>query len=64
MSHTQATGRKKLLLAGIVTDVCIVFPALSALAAGYEVGSACVHIDLGTNISMPNGSLGASSVFL
>jgi isochorismate hydrolase len=33
----QATGRKKLLLAGIVTDVCVLFPTLSALAEGYEV---------------------------
>jgi len=33
----KATGRKKLLLAGIVTDVCVLFPALSALAEGYEV---------------------------
>jgi hypothetical protein len=33
----QATGRKKLLVAGIVTDVCVLFPTLSALAEGYEV---------------------------
>lgn len=33
----QATGRKKLLIAGIVTDVCVLFPTLSALAEGYEV---------------------------
>lgn len=33
----KKTGRKKLLIAGIVTDVCVVFPALSALADGYEV---------------------------
>ncbi|KIY99059.1 isochorismatase hydrolase [Monoraphidium neglectum] len=32
-----ATGRKKLLIAGIVTDVCVLFPTLSALAEGYEV---------------------------
>lgn len=36
-SALQATGRKKVLLAGIVTDVCVVFPALSLLANGYEV---------------------------
>lgn len=36
----QATGRKKLLVAGIVTDVCVLFPTLSALAEGYEVRSA------------------------
>lgn len=33
----KATGRKQLLIAGIVTDVCVAFPALSALEAGYEV---------------------------
>ena len=36
-SPLQATGRKKLLIAGIVTDVCVLFPTLSALAEGYEV---------------------------
>lgn len=33
----QATGRKQLILAGVVTEVCVAFPALSALAEGYEV---------------------------
>lgn len=33
----KATGRKKLLIAGIVTDVCVALPTLSALAAGYDV---------------------------
>lgn len=33
----QATGRKKILIAGIVTDVCVLFPTLSALAEGYQV---------------------------
>ncbi|MGW8396253.1 isochorismatase family protein, partial [Streptomyces lydicus] len=33
----KATGRKKLVLAGLWTEVCIVLPALSALAQGYEV---------------------------
>lgn len=31
------TGKKKLVLAGLWTGVCIVGPALSALAEGYEV---------------------------
>ncbi|KAL3134113.1 hypothetical protein ABBQ32_008534 [Trebouxia sp. C0010 RCD-2024] len=31
------TGCKKLIMAGIVLDVCVVFPALAALAEGYEV---------------------------
>ena len=29
--------RKKLIIAGIVTDVCVALPTLSALAAGYDV---------------------------
>ncbi|BDD07009.1 isochorismatase family protein [Aureibacter tunicatorum] len=30
------TGRKKIIMAGIVTDVCLMFPALSALADGFD----------------------------
>ncbi len=33
----EATGRKQLILAGVVTDVCVAFPALSAIEAGYDV---------------------------
>src|SRR5690606_13994575 len=33
----EATGRKKLIIAGVSTDVCVLFPALSALAEGYDV---------------------------
>lgn len=33
----KATGKKQLLIAGIVTEVCVAFPALSAIEAGYEV---------------------------
>lgn len=33
----KKTGRKQLLIAGIVTDVCVTFPALSAIEAGYDV---------------------------
>ena len=32
-----ATGRKQLIIAGVVTEVCVAFPALSALAEGFEV---------------------------
>jgi nicotinamidase-related amidase len=31
------TGRKQLIMAGIVTDVCVAFPALAALKEGYQV---------------------------
>ncbi|RJF95618.1 isochorismate family cysteine hydrolase YcaC [Noviherbaspirillum saxi] len=33
----KATGKKQLLIAGVVTEVCVAFPALSALEAGYDV---------------------------
>lgn len=33
----RATGRKKLIIAGVTNDVCTVFPALSLVRAGYEV---------------------------
>lgn len=33
----KATGRKQLILAGVVTEVCVAFPALSALAEGFDV---------------------------
>lgn len=33
----EATGRKKLIMAGLTNDVCTVFPAISALEDGYEV---------------------------
>ncbi|MFG3102491.1 hydrolase [Streptomyces sp. NPDC048182] len=33
----KATGRRKLVIAGLWTEVCVVLPALSALAQGYEV---------------------------
>ena len=31
------TGRQQLIIAGVVTDVCVAFPTLSALEAGYNV---------------------------
>jgi nicotinamidase-related amidase len=33
----EATGRKKLIMAAITTDVCLAFPAVAALKAGYDV---------------------------
>ncbi|MDI3288145.1 isochorismate family cysteine hydrolase YcaC [Polyangium sp. 15x6] len=33
----KATGRKQLIIAGVVTEVCVAFPALSALEEGYQV---------------------------
>ena len=33
----KATGKKQLIIAGIVTEVCVAFPTLSALEEGYQV---------------------------
>jgi nicotinamidase-related amidase len=33
----KATGRKKLIIAGVTNDVCTVYPALSLVEAGFEV---------------------------
>jgi nicotinamidase-related amidase len=36
----EATGRKKLIISGILTDVCVTFPTLSTIEAGYDVVTA------------------------
>ena len=33
----EATGRRQLIMGAITTDICLVFPALSAVQDGYEV---------------------------
>ncbi len=33
----KATDKKQLIIAGVVTEVCVAFPALSALAEGFDV---------------------------
>jgi len=37
VAAVEATGRKKLIMAALWTEVCLVFPALDAMAAGYDV---------------------------
>jgi nicotinamidase-related amidase len=37
VAAVKATGRKQLIVAGVVTEVCVAFPALSAIEEGYEV---------------------------
>ena len=36
-AEVKAAGRRKLILSGITTDFCLVYPALSLIAAGYHV---------------------------
>ncbi|MFQ6576493.1 hydrolase [Pseudomonas sp. UM16] len=33
----EATGKKQLIIAGTITSVCMAFPSISAVAAGYQV---------------------------
>jgi nicotinamidase-related amidase len=33
----KATGKRQLIVAGVVTEVCVAFPALSAIEEGFEV---------------------------
>ncbi|ACO79307.1 hydrolase, isochorismatase family [Azotobacter vinelandii CA] len=37
VNAVKATGRRQLIIAGVVTDVCVAFPTLSALEEGFEV---------------------------
>jgi nicotinamidase-related amidase len=37
VNAVKATGKKQLIIAGIVIEVCVAFPALSAREEGYEV---------------------------
>ncbi len=49
----KKTSRKQLIIAGITTDVCVTFPTLSALEAGYEVfvdvGASGTYSDIARN---------------
>ena len=40
VAAVKKTGRKQIIISGIVTDVCVAFAAMSAAAAGYEVFAA------------------------
>jgi nicotinamidase-related amidase len=37
VAAVKATGRRQLIMAGVVTDVCVAFPALCALEEGFDV---------------------------
>lgn len=37
VAAVKKTGKKQLILAGVVTDVCVAFPALSAIEDGFDV---------------------------
>ena len=33
----EATGRKNLIMGGVTTDICLIFPSMSAVQDGFEV---------------------------
>ena len=37
VAAVKASGRRQLLIAGVVTEVCVAFPTLSAIEEGFEV---------------------------
>lgn len=37
VAAVKATGKKQLIIAGTITSVCMAFPSISAVAAGYQV---------------------------
>ncbi|MES2071814.1 MAG: isochorismatase family protein [Pseudomonadota bacterium] len=37
VAAVEATGKKTLIIAGTITSVCLAFPSISAVAAGYKV---------------------------
>lgn len=37
VAEVRSSGRKTLVMAGVWTSVCVMFPALDAIAAGYDV---------------------------
>lgn len=51
-----ATGRKKLIMAALWTEVCLAFPALEALQAGYEV-YAVEDASGGTSVAAHNAAM-------
>lgn len=51
-----ATGRKKLIMAALWTEVCLAFPALEALQAGYEV-YAVEDASGGTSVTAHNAAM-------
>lgn len=60
----EKTGRKKVVMSGITTDVCVAFAALSAIDAGYEVyvvvdASGCQNTDVQNSALMRMSDAGA-----
>ncbi len=62
----KSTGRKKLILAGVTTEVCVLYPAITAINTGYEVHvvmDACGSIDQ-MNFDMSFRRMESAGVYL
>jgi len=51
----EKTGRKKLIMTGISTDVCLAFPAITAVGKGYDVYAV---VDASGAFTIKQGELG------
>lgn len=56
VAAVKATGRKKLIMAALWTEVCLAMPALDAIAAGYEV-YAVEDASGGTSVTAHNAAM-------
>jgi len=56
VAAVRATGRKKLIMAALWTEVCLAFPALEAMKAGFEV-YAVEDASGGTSLTAHNAAM-------
>lgn len=56
VAAVKATGRKKLVMAALWTEVCLAFPALEAIKAGYDV-YAVEDASGGTNVTAHSAAM-------
>ena len=56
VAAVEKTKRKKLVIAALWTEVCLAFPAISAIAAGYDV-YAVVDASGGTTVEVHNAAI-------
>jgi nicotinamidase-related amidase len=56
VAAVKATGRKKLIMAALWTEVCLAFPALEAMQAGFEV-YAVEDASGGTTVTAHNAAM-------
>lgn len=59
----DATGKKKLVMLGLYTEICLTFPVVQALADGFEVGIVADAIG-GTNQTAHAGAVPMSTASL